>query len=115
MGQSASVACDSCGFIKSATIGAGRSDFQTFSGWPARCDRCVSVVTVNLKDSVLKCLDCGSPEVVLYGEKRRRLEDTASKPLPLFSWDNHVLYPGLYRCPRCGEKAMNFKPGIMFD
>ena len=115
MGQSASVACDSCGFRKSATIGAGRSDFQTFSGWPARCDRCVSVVTVNLKDDVLKCLDCGSSEVVLYGEEARRSGDTASEGFPLFSWDDHALYPDLYRCPRCGEKAMNFRPGIRFD
>lgn len=67
MGRIYGVSCKHCGYKARATTGGARESFRTVSLFPALCQSCQAIVSINEREARPHCPDCGSEDFVPYG------------------------------------------------
>jgi hypothetical protein len=100
-----------CGFQRSVTVGAGRSDFQTNSVFPFYCDAC-GMVEVNISNPIPICPQCQSTEATPYGRPPISPDGGNSYFMQL---GKHRAGKGEHLCPNCKQNSMAFERYMMFD
>lgn len=115
MGRSAEAECSHCGLKKRVVAGGGRSTYLTHSPWPVNCRACRDLTSANTRAEPLRCEACGSDDVGIIGDNKRR-DPWTSKPSALQDFNYHADH-GPHPCPRCGEVTLmlDASRGIMFD
>jgi len=120
MGRQVLVDCKLCSYSNIVTIGGSRSSYQTNDPFPAFCQSCNNLTSINnaVKDQC--CRTCGSKHVLKYGEKTRLdssvIDDRSDKDKRdgvalVIGWDE-----GLHLCPNCKKYGLEFGMTIMlFD
>lgn len=72
MAQVRSFDCSGCGYKGATTIGGGQRNHLTHSPFPAICQVCRAVQSVNeAKAAPPGCMNCGSDEVARFGTETR--------------------------------------------
>ncbi len=71
---------------------------------PIGCLTCKAVTTADFTDTPLRCLDCGSEQVIVYGNR----DDWNGKGNVILHWDTASITDGRHRCPNCGELSLRF-------
>jgi hypothetical protein len=115
MGYLLSAECQ-CGFQSEVPFGAGRSNFRTRCDFPSYCERCSSVVPVNLLAAEDCCPSCGSRDTKRYDEPSLR---EASKGSSIASWNygqqELEITDAEYRCPSCDGLSLRFHVEVLID
>jgi len=119
MGCSVEAICD-CGFNASGLIGGGKADFESVCHFPAYCERCQLMVSVNLLAKTLRCPHCRSRRVRSYDhpslQGRTGNEEVVSWNVSDRLGRVLALHDGTYLCPACGRFTLRFsKGGIDWD
>jgi len=114
------VATCSCGYETSSLIGGGMLNFDRVCIFPALCEDCRLLVSVNLYEDSPKCPQCKKENIIPYGHTR--LVGKKSRSVVV---DWHVkdrlgrvlkLHKGTYYCPACGEFNLRFSDsGLCWD
>jgi hypothetical protein len=117
MGQKVAAKC-SCGYIAiNIAIGGELATFNRWCAFPAYCNCCHTLVTVNLLENTVCCPTCGSHEIMPYDHK----DLLRSEGENVVAWWNVsdklgrvlMLTDGQYFCPVCRQFNLTFRPGIL--
>ena len=119
MGSQVSATCQ-CGLRATTLIGGGMFNFETMCCFPCLCERCRTVVEVNLLAKQRRCPQCNSKKVVPYDDpalcERAGDSEVASWNIPGPRGRELTLTNGNYRCPQCGQMTLRFiNTGLCFD
>lgn len=133
MGQVLGGICE-CGYKGSATLGAGRSNFQEVCRFPHYCRKCENLISVDIFKKDNTCPDCGSDDIHTYeastnSPKYKIIEKLSDERLrsfgfhrsddEQFSWygntKSHVILRGGHHCPKCHNNSLRFFTELMFD
>lgn len=133
MGQVLNAICE-CGLRDTATLGAGRSDFQLVCKFPHYCKNCEYLISVDILKENNVCSECGSKDIHSYESSTKRSKYKIVEKLSTdvlmklglhrledeqFSWylnkENHVILKGNHYCPKCHSNSMIFDTKLIFD
>jgi Zn finger protein HypA/HybF involved in hydrogenase expression len=108
-----------CGLEAEILIGGGMHNFTTTCYFPCLCERCHSVVQVNLLANTNQCPACNSPDTIPFDDPQ--LSKTAGRHV-VAQWNvpelgkELTLTDGYYKCPRCRKMTLRFSPGgLLWD
>ena len=107
MGSSVMAICP-CGVEAEIMIGGGMMDYETTSLFPCCCEKCHSLVEVNLLVKRLRCPKCRASNPLPYNDPRLMGEkgDRTAE-----NWGDLTLTNGTYKCPKCEKMTLRFSPG----
>jgi Zn finger protein HypA/HybF involved in hydrogenase expression len=119
MGSEVTATCQ-CGLATSIMIGGGMVNFMTTYYFPCLCERCHTIVQVNLLAKRKRCPQCKTTKVIPYDDPT--LLECPGKHV-VASWNmgkqlgrELKLTDGDYRCPRCGQMSLRFADsGLCWD
>ena len=133
MGQVLRAICE-CGFNETATLGAGRGDFNRICKFPHYCKGCECLISIDIFKEQNNCSECGSEDIHSYESSTKRskykifekFSNSALKKLGLhrlvdeqFCWfsntESHAILSGNHYCPKCHVNSMNFITELIFD
>ena len=111
MGQTLIAGCRHCGYEVTVSVGGTRSTFREYDPFPAICEDCHSVTSINRREAPIKCQTCNGTAVIAYGDGTRAKdpETNHTEPHPSLSWDD-----GLHLCPSCNGFGFEFGPTLAF-
>lgn len=115
MGYLLSARCP-CGFQAEVAVGAGRMDHRSRCDFPALCQRCGQLVTVDLLAPPLPCPACGAEAPRPYDHPS--LSEGPSRHT-VARWsvgrEERQLTDARHRCPGCRGMALRFQVEMLFD
>ena len=119
MGSQVIAKCE-CGFETKIMIGGGMANFMTTCYFPCLCYNCQNVVQVNLLAASPVCPDCGAGNPIPY-DTIELMETTGESIIAQWNVEESlgrelILYNSNYKCPRCGNIALQFvDSGLSWD
>ncbi|RPJ41893.1 MAG: hypothetical protein EHM27_04830 [Deltaproteobacteria bacterium] len=119
MGLEVTATCQ-CGVNTRIMIGGGMANFMTTCFFPCFCERCHTVVQVNLLAKPNRCPQCKTTKVIPYDDPT--LSEGAGKRT-VANWNIEEklgrelkLTDGNYKCPQCGRMTLRFAhSGLCWD
>jgi len=103
--------CSSCSFEANVRVGARIGEYNNYDIHPALCLNCGLFDSVNTVQQPHKCSDCGSTDVILYGEHTRKPGSAIGlRRTSYFTETNTPWFDGVHSCPNCGQHALTFGP-----
>ena len=130
MGQEILAGCALCGYSPgSVSVGGTRGGFRTYNPFPAICNDCHSVTSVNRRETPLACTECNGTNVIEYGDATRESgKPTVDETPPVEEVLDNVLRPpsgnkyvtktpwcdGRHLCPKCNQYGFEFGETIAF-
>ena len=122
--------CQLCGYSPvSVSVGGTRSGFQTYDPFPAICNVCDEVTSVNRREEHLRCGECNGLNVTKFGDATReggaatvdkvpQSEESLENVLQPPSLFNHApktpWCDGRHLCPKCKKYGFEFGETIAF-
>lgn len=116
MGTMVTATCQ-CG-LETDYILIGGGMFKPTCYFPCLCERCHSVVQVNLLNKQIRCPQCRSTKVIPYDDPRLSNETGGEIVASWGSEDELVLTDKSYKCPQCNQMTLYFGHGeahILWD
>ena len=124
MGQVVIAGCKLCSYSPgSVSVGGTRRSFRTNDPFPAICNDCNVVTSVNKRVTPLTCRACKGTDVIEYGDATRPPADSAvdvANPTPTFLdiifrrpprkkyVPERPWYEGQHLCPKCNQYGFEF-------
>jgi hypothetical protein len=104
-----------CGFQTTVSAGSTRANFETVNNFPFYCDAC-GIVTVNTRDTIIKCSTCSSQKIVQYGIPPTSIAVDNRYTLPAIQAFSYVAYKQGNLCPNCRNYTLEFSgSNAIFD
>jgi hypothetical protein len=100
-----------CGFQQSVTVGGSKSNFETDARFPFYCRKC-GLVDVNICETRLRCPQCHSRAIKVYGKPPISPPQSSDREL---SWEGYSAGRAGHLCPACKRHHLYFDLHIMFD
>ena len=111
MGSQVIAVC-SCGLKEKILIGGGMMNFTNICYFPCYCEKCKSVVEVNLLDANKQCPNCKNPNILPYDNPE--LFEVPGENI-IAEWNIAeelgrvlILTDGNYKCPSCCKMTLHF-------
>jgi hypothetical protein len=72
MGQQYEARCGSCQYSATVPVGGSRSTFHEYDPFPALCNNCKTITTINRCKTPFACKECKSVDVIECGHQTRK-------------------------------------------
>jgi hypothetical protein len=104
-----------CGFQTTVSAGGTRANFETVNNFPFYCDAC-GLVTVNTRDTIIKCPTCNSHKIVQYGIAPASVSRKEKYTLPAIQAFSYQANAKGNLCPACKNYTLEFSgSNAIFD
>jgi len=109
-----SATCE-CGFRTTVSAGGTRANFETVNDFPFYCDAC-GLVSVNTRDTKIKCPTCTSQKIVQYGISPASIAVENRYTLPAIQAFSYQANAKGNLCPACKNYTLEFSgSNAIFD